>query len=258
MGEEDDYTHAEASFSKAFKYDADVVEARVLMVMIYMARGEKDKARAEIKLLQEQFPNDAPLYFVKGTMSRLDGDYDESLESFAKLARLDPMAKAVSSYNRSRIFTYRGQFAQAMEELDKGEEAEPNHPLIKVFRSTAMFHNGKEEQALQLIKTVVEANPKMAGIRPIIAKFLAYLGRDNEARAQLTDEALSLSKADHDMAYWVASSYALLGETDKAFKWLERAIKLGNENVPLYRNDKTLSSLREDPRFEELVGKISH
>ena len=34
--------------------------------MIYMGRGEKKKARAEIELLQKQFPNDAALYFVKG------------------------------------------------------------------------------------------------------------------------------------------------------------------------------------------------
>jgi hypothetical protein len=38
------------------------------------------------------------------------------------------------------------------------------------------------------------------------------------ARAQLTDEALSLSRADHDMAYWVALTFALLGEKDLAFK----------------------------------------
>ena len=258
MGEKDDYTHAEAAFSKAFKYDPEVVEARVLMVMVYMARGEKTKARAEIKLLQEQFPNDAPLYFVKGVMNRLDGDYDESLESFAKLARLDPMAKAVAAYNRSRIYTYRGQFEQAFEELDKGEEAEPNHPLIKVFRATALFHSGKEAEGLKLIQSVIEENPKMAGIRPIIAKMLAYLDKDDEAREQLTEEALALSKADHDMAYWVASAYALLDEKEKAFKWLERAVKLGNENVPLFRNDKMLESLREDPRFEQTIGKISH
>ena len=67
-------------FSKAFLYDPNVIEARVLMVLIYLSRGEKKKARAEIKLLQEQFPNDAPLYFVKGTMHRLDGEYEAVFE----------------------------------------------------------------------------------------------------------------------------------------------------------------------------------
>ena len=119
----EDYTYAEAAFSKAFKYDPNVVEARVLMVMIYMARGEKKKARAEIELLQKQFPNDAPLYFVKGVMHRLDGEYEESLKSFEKLARLDPAARVVSAYNRSRIFLYQGMYEKALEELDKGAKS---------------------------------------------------------------------------------------------------------------------------------------
>jgi serine/threonine protein kinase/Flp pilus assembly protein TadD len=85
LGEAEDYTYAETAFSKAFFYDPNVVEARVLMVMIYMARGEKKKARSEIELLQKQFPNDAPLYFVKGVMHRLDGEYEESLKAFEKL-----------------------------------------------------------------------------------------------------------------------------------------------------------------------------
>jgi serine/threonine-protein kinase len=107
LGEPEDYTYAEAAFSKAFFYDPNVVEARVLMVMIYMARGEKRKARGEIELLAKQFPNDAALWFVKGVMHRLDGQYDESLKAFEKLTRLDPAARAVAAYNRARIFIYR-------------------------------------------------------------------------------------------------------------------------------------------------------
>ncbi|HEV7698667.1 MAG TPA: protein kinase, partial [Pyrinomonadaceae bacterium] len=76
LGDPEDYTYAEAAFSKAFFYDPNVVEARVLMVMIYMGRGEKKKARSEIELLRTQFPNDAALWFVKGVMHRLDGEYD--------------------------------------------------------------------------------------------------------------------------------------------------------------------------------------
>ncbi|HMJ08869.1 MAG TPA: hypothetical protein VK468_07680, partial [Pyrinomonadaceae bacterium] len=64
--------------------------------------------------------------------------------------------------------------------------------------------------------------------------------------------------ADHDMAYWVASTYALLGEKDLAFKWLNRAVKLGNENRPHYEHDHSLDSLRDDPRFGELMAKIGN
>jgi serine/threonine-protein kinase len=256
MGNVEDYTYAEAAFSKAFFYDPNVVEARVLMVMIYLSRGEKRKARAEINLLQEQFPNDAPLYFVKGTMHRLDGEYDASLRSFEKLTRLDPAARVVASYNKARIYLYQGMYAEAMKELDKGAKAEPNHPMVRIFRSSVLFYRGEEEEAIELIKKVLEQNPQMEGIRSLLAIYLAHQGFKDEAREQLTEAARGLAKADHDMAYWMTSANAQLGELDEAFYWMERAIKLGNENRPWYENDQCLAPLRQDPRFNQLLSKI--
>ncbi len=256
MGEAEDYSYAEAAFSKAFKYDPNVVEARVLMIMIYLSRGEKTKARAEISQLQELFPNEPPLYFVKGVMARLDGEYEESLHSFAKLARLDPVARVVSSYNRARIFMYQGEYDKAIAELDKGAKSEPNHPLIRLFRSQVLFFRGDVQQAIDLIEGVLNENPQMNGIRSILAFYLGSIGKTEEARAQLTEETLALSKADHDMAYWVGTAYATLGDKDLAFKWLERAVRLGNENKPWYQNNKCLDSLRNDPRFDDLLRKI--
>jgi serine/threonine-protein kinase len=258
MGEAEDYTYAEAAFSKAFKYDPNVVEARVLMVLIYLSRGEKKKARAEIKLLKEQFPNDAPLYFVKGTMHRLDGEYDEALRSFEKLTRLDPAARVVSSYNRARIFLYKNLYDEAITELDKGAKIEPNHPMVRIFRSTVLFYSGKQDEAIEIIRNVLDNNPQMDGIRLLLAIFLAHQGKFEEAKEQMTDEARGLAKADHDMAYWMCSASTQLGEIDQGFYWLERAIKLGNENKPWFKTDKMLAPLRADSRFAELMNRIEH
>ncbi len=258
LGEPEDYTYAEAAFTKAFFYDPNVTEARVLMVMIYMARGEKKKARAEIKILQEQFPNDAPLYFVKGVIHRLDGEYEQALKSFEKMARLDPAARVVSAYNRSRMFLYTGDYDRGLQELDKGAKHEPHHPLVRVFRSALLFYRGEREEAIDIMREVLSENPQMDGIRPLFAIYLAGTGRADEAREQLTEDALAISKADHDMAYWVGAAYARLGEKDLAFKWLERAVRLGNENKPWYENDTSLASLRDDPRWEELMNKMGN
>ncbi len=256
MGDIDDYTKAETAFSKAFLYDPNVVEARVLMVMVYMARGEKKKARAEIELLQKQFPNDAPLYFVKGVINRLDGQYDESLRAFEKLSRLDPAARAVSSYNRARIFLYKREYDKAMAEIEKGEKAEPDHPMLKIFRSGVYYYSGNPEPAIELIKEVLDQNPRMDGIRPLYAIYLAGSGRREEALAELTGDVLALSKTDHDSAYWVASTYAILDDSDNAFKWLNKAIKLGNENRPHFEKDRSLDLIRDDPRFAEAMDKV--
>jgi serine/threonine protein kinase/tetratricopeptide (TPR) repeat protein len=256
LGEPEDYTYAEAAFSKAFFYDQNVVEARVLMVMIYMARGEKKKARSEIELLRKQFPNDAALYFVKGVMHRLDGEYEESLKAFEKLSRLDPAARAVAAYNRARISIYKRDFETAHAELDKGFKVEPNHPMLKIFRSGVYYYEGRYDEALETISGVLKENPRMDGVRPLYAMYLAGSGRPEEARAQLTEDAIAISRTDHDMAYWVAQTYALLGEKDLAFKWLNKAIRLGNENMPHFLNDVNMASLRSDPRWEETMAKI--
>ncbi len=258
LGESEDYTYAEAAFSKAFFYDPNVVEARVLMVMVYMARGEKKKARGEIELLQKQFPNDAALYFVTGVINRLDGKYDESLKAFEKLSRLDPAARAVAAYNSARIYIYRRDFDKALEVLDKGAKVEPNHPMIKIFRSGVFYYQGKFDEANALIASVLKENPRMDGIRPLAAEFLAGSGHPDEARAMLTDDALALSRSDHDMAYWVGSTYALLGDTDLAFKWLNKAVKLGNQNRPYFETDTNVASLRDDPRWAELMEKMNN
>lgn len=258
MGEAEDYTLAENAFTKAFFYDPNVVEARVLMVMIYMARGEKKKARSEIELLEKQFPNDAPLYFVKGIMHRLDGEYDKSLKAFEKLTRLDPAARAVAAYNRARIYIFKGEFDRAHVELDKGMKAEPNHPMLKIFRSAVYYYEGKVQEGIDMMSKILEEHPEMEGIRPLYAVYLAGAGKEEEARAQLTEEALAVSRADHDMAYWLASTYSLLGDKEPALKWLGRAIKLGNENKPRFLTDPSLDSLRDDPRFDELMAKIGN
>ncbi len=178
LGEPEDYTYAEAAFSKAFFYDQNVVEARVLMVMIYMARGEKKKARSEIELLQKQFPNDAALYFVTGVINRLDGKYEESLKAFEKLTRLDPAARAVAAYNRARIFIYKREFDKANEELDKGFKVEPNHPMLKIFRSGVLYYTGHKDEAIEIMGKVLKENPRMDGIKPLFAIYLAGSGRE--------------------------------------------------------------------------------
>ena len=96
----------------------------------------------------------------------------------------------------------------------------------------------------------------MDGIRPLYALYLAGAGRKEEARAELSPEALAIAKADHDTAYWVASTYSLLGETDLALKWFNKAIKLGNENKPHFELDRSLDPLRDDPRFAEAMANI--
>ena len=107
-----------------------------------------------------------------------------------------------------------------------------------------------------MLSNVLEEHPEMEGMRPLYAEYLAAAGRPDEARAQLTVDVLDVARADHDFAYWVASTYALLGDKDLAFKWLNKAIRLGNQNKPHFERDKNLGTLRDDPRWAEIMVKM--
>jgi serine/threonine-protein kinase len=257
FGDAEDYARAEDAFSEALALDPELVEARMLMVFIYLSRGEKKKARDEVARLRRKAPNEASVYFVKATLHRLDGEYDRALRSWDKLSKLDPAATVVASYNRARIFGYQGRYDEAEKELDIGSAMEPDHPLIKTFRARILYYQGDAEKAATLLREVLENNPSLDGVRPIYAMCLIKLGQLDEARAQLSERVLEIADADHDIAYWTASAFALEGERDLAFKWLERAIDLGNENRTWFESDSNWDELRSDARFQELMQKIS-
>jgi len=63
-------------------------------------------------------------------------------------------------------------------------------------------------------------------------------------------------EVDADIAYSIGSVYALEGIASEAFSWLERSIALGNENRRCFESDPNWNSLRSDPRFAELIGRI--
>ena len=255
-GESGDYDLATEAFDKALALDPDLLEARRHMVLIYLSRGEKPLARETAERLVRESPNEPGVHFQRGVIARLDGEYEKALRCFERMARLSPAERVVASYNRARIFTYQQQYDRALAELDEGAAVEPDHPLIKTFRARALYYRGDVVKAAEILEQVLEQQPQLDGIRPIYATFLSALGFNEEARAQVTDEVKATANTDHDVAYWLASAYAMEGERDEALQWLRRAIELGNENRAWFEKDKNWDSLRDDPEYQEIVQSI--
>lgn len=256
FGEADDHALAQEAFNKALALDPHLIEARMNMIFIYLSRGEKAKARVAVDELRREAPNDASVHFVRAVVARLDGDYEKALRSLDRMVRLNPTERVVVSYNRARLLCYLRRFDEAFAELDAGAAVEPDHPLIKTFRARALYYHGEPTKAAEILEQVLEQHPQLDGIRPIYATFLSALGFSEEARAQLTDEVRKTADTDHDIAYWLASAYAMEGERDEALKWLRRAIELGNENRPWFERDKNWDSLRRDPEYLQIIDSI--
>ena len=254
LGGAEDFERAEVAFNKALAIDPQLIEARMLMVFVYMWRGEKQKAREEVARARREAPDEPVVHFVKATLHRLDGEYGRALRSYDRLVRLDPAAHVVASYNRAIVHMYMGHFEETFRQLDNA--GEPDNPLVKTFRALGLYYTGNTDAAAELMQQVVSKHPNMHGVRPFMAMFLSAQGKHAEALAQLTDGVIRNAEVDPDIAYSVASVYALEEKRDEAFSWLARAIALGNENRPCFENDPNWAGLREDPRFEELMKKV--
>lgn len=254
LGGAEDFERAEVAFNKALAIDPQLIEARMLMVFVYMWRGQKQKAREEVARARKEAPDEPVVHFVKATLHRLDGEYGRALRSYDRLVRLDPAAHVVASYNRAAVHMYMGHFEETVRQLDNA--GEPENPLVKTFRALALYYTGQTDAAAELMQQVVSTHPNMHGVRPFMAMFLSAQGKHEEALAQLTNGVIRNAEVDPDIAYSVASVYALEENRDEAFSWLSRAIDLGNENRPCFENDPNWAALREDDRFKELMKRI--
>src|SRR5437660_1975640 len=257
LGGVEDFEQAEAAFNRALAIDSNIIEARMLMVFVLLWRGQKQKAREEVARMRREATNEAVVHFVKATLHRLDGEYDRALRSYDRLVHLDPAAFVVVSYNRALIFLYQGRNEDAMRELDRAASVEPNNPLLRSIRALTMFYRGETDAAADLLREVLAQHPNLHGVRPYLALCLSKQGRHEAALAELNEDVKRTASVDPDIAYAVASVYALEDEHDGAFKWLNRSVALGNENRPWFERDPNLAELREDERLGELIHKIT-
>ncbi len=256
VGDQEDYTLAKQAFDKGLALDPKNLEAKMHMVFLYLSQGKKSRARQQVARLRYEAPNDAGVHFVSAYLYRLDGKYEKALRGYERMLRVNPNERVVVSYNRARIFMYQGRFQEALEELAQGAKVEPDHPLIKTFYAVCLFRMGDAQKAADILRDVLVKNPDMDGIRPHYAMALTALGETDKARAQLTERVKEVAEADHDAPYWLASAYVMLGEDDEAFKWLAKAIALGNENLPWFKANLIWARLQNDPRFIELTSQI--
>ncbi len=256
LGQAGDHDKAKNTFKKAMALDPKLLEARMQMVFIYMTGGQKQKARREIEILRHEFPNDPGVQFVRAVVARLDGDYEKALRSYDRMVKLNPGERVPASYNRARIFMYQGQYDQALRELDAGAALEPEHPMIKVIRARVLFYRDGPDQSTKILQEVLQKHPQMDGIRPILAICLSAQGQHTKANEQLTQKVRLVAEADYDISYWLASAYLLQGRQVEALRWLETAIRLGNENYPWFEADPNWTDMHEDPRFLELMKGI--
>jgi eukaryotic-like serine/threonine-protein kinase len=247
---------AEKSLLRALDLDENLPGARLQMVYVYLHRGEKEEALATLADVRRKAPNDPTAFIVAGMLYRLNGLYDKALRQYDKLLELNPNDIVIAGYNRGRIYAYRHEYDQAIAELEKGRAVEPDHPLIKTFLALIYFNQGRIEECRKLAEETLDQHPHFDPLQIVLAWCYSARGEHARARSMITDHVKQIAAADHDVALWLASVYAMENMRDEAVQWVRTAIQLGNENYPLFADNLRLDNLRCDLRFIDMLNEL--
>jgi eukaryotic-like serine/threonine-protein kinase len=255
-GGEQYYALAEQSLQRALSLDADLTGARLQMVYVHLHRGEKEKALSLLADVRREIPNDPAVLIAAGTLYRLNGQYEKALKQYDRLLEINPRDLVIAAYNRARIYSYQQRYEEALAALGEGSKLEPEHPLIISFTAVVLFNQGRVKESLAIAQEALRQHSHFDALRVLIARCLSAMGQHEEAQGMITPQVKETAAADYDIAFWLASFYAMEGLNDEAIEWLRHAVKLGNENYPYFARNAKLNNLRDDPRFLDLMNDL--
>ena len=247
---------ARRAFDKALALDPVSVESNLYRVYMLLSRGEKESARHGIESLLRSAPNDWNVHLVAGQTLRIDGMYNEALEQFNIALRLNPSNAALIYNNRARVYQYQNQLELAADELEKGLTLEPKQPLLRISLGYQQMREGDLGKAIETLEAVTREAQSLRIVYPTIALCYVQLGDQEKAASFIVDETLSAAEADSEMAYRLATYFALEGDESEALHWLRRAIYLGNENYPWFSINPAWRKLGGNADFERILEDL--
>ena len=247
---------ARRAFDKALALDTGSVESNLYRVYMLLSRGEKESARHGIESLLRSAANDWNVHLVAGQTLRIDGMYNEALEQFNTALRLNPSNAALIYNNRARVFQYQNQLELAADEIAKGLTLEPKQPLLRISLGYQQMRTGDLARAIETLEAVTREEQSLRIVYPTIALCYVQLGEREKAASFIVDETLSAAEADSEMAYRLATYFALEGDESEALHWLRRAIYLGNENYPWFSINPAWRKLGGHADFERILEDL--
>ena len=247
---------ARRAFDEALKLDPASTEANLYRIYMLLSRGEKESARHGIANLLANAGNDWNVRMVAGLALRGDGVYEEALDEFSRALKLNPANAAILYNHRARVYHYQNQIELAGDELEKGLALEPRHPLLRTSAGYQEMRLGNLNAAIEMLESVIADDPSMRIAVPTLAICYVQSGARERAAALLKDETLAAAEADSEMAYRLATYFAVEGDSSEALHWLRRAIYLGNENYPWFQKNPAWNNLRTNADFERILDDL--
>jgi TolB-like protein/Tfp pilus assembly protein PilF len=240
------------------------------------ARSDAEKAVAIAPALAEAR---AALGWVR---CLVDWKFAEGLAELRRATELSP-ANPTANDLLARIIVYLGRFDDAERQARHAVELDPLSTVTQGNLARVLFYAGKLDEADAAARRAADLQPAGAsshrwqvliaaqrgdgktalreaqlepdeGYRRFELAVAQYVVGDRQA----ADAALAdlLAKAREGFAYQIAEVYAVRGEKDKAFEWLQISFDDRDAGMLSLSVDPLLRGLHDDPRYKNLLAKL--
>jgi len=221
-------------------------------------RGEASKAS---KRALEIDPNLAEAHASRGLACLVCEEFDGAEAEFLRAIELNPnLFEAYYYYARTRF--HRGDMMAAAKLFKKAAEVDPADYQSRCLRAQILRGAGRldearkqAEGAIDVVEKHIKWNPDDARALHLGAGSLVILGNTERARRWL-HRAIEIAPEDSVVLYNVACNLATLGDVEKSLDYLERAVQHGTISSAWMRNDEDLANLREHSRYAELLQSV--
>ena len=253
------YPKAKLAAQKALEIDDGMAEAHTALGMT-SDHFDWDRVAAESHFrkaidLSHVF---APGHIWYGWYLAQEARFEEGLAELRIARELDPLAVSFglpTDFYIGEMLYFARRYDDAIEQLQKTLELEPDFPATLWFLGLAFHEKGNHEEAITYLERAFKASGRDPGVAPFLAYIYATAGKRDEAQ-KILDEILKRGEHGHLSAWDVALVHVGLGNVDGAFEWLERACEERAGWMVYLKTLPLLDPLRADSRFLTLLHRV--
>lgn len=211
-------------------------------------------AESELRKLVELFPNDSRTHLRCAMLLAELGRFEEAIAEARQSVELDPTSPIVQASAGMTLYLAR-RYDQAVAPCRRALGLDPN--CFRGLWTLGLIYEqrGKYAAATQQFQKAAKVSNGSPEALASLAHAYAVSGRKREA-ARIMEDLESASKSRYISAAEMVAGYAGLGDADRAFECLFRAVEERSTYLCVTNVDPRMDAIRSDPRFRELLGRI--
>jgi TolB-like protein/Tfp pilus assembly protein PilF len=252
MDPKDGVPKAKSALKKALELDDSLAEAHFSQALLMMNDWDWSGADREFKRAFELNSNLAEAYLGHANLLSLFARHEEAISDVRRAQQIDPLDLRMRVAEPVMLFFAR-RYDEAMQKLDSLLKLDPDNETALIFRAYTYDAEGKYNESIEDYKKFVSMGDTTASTQCFLGYALAQVGRKSEAQAIL--EKLKTTK-EYVSPAELAVLYVGLGDKEGAIASLEKAYAAHDLQMQYLKIDPHYDSLRNDPRFVELMKKV--